>query len=130
MLDISRLKKATGFLNITDALRAKLKTKAVLPIPGRAATIIKSLFCHPAVTRSNSVNPLGTPVTPDSRLEAISIPFTAFETNPDMDSYFLLMLESVISKRFCSALSKRANTSEVSSNALRMVSLEIRINSR
>lgn len=33
------------------------KVKAVLPIPGRAATIIKSLFCQPDVSLSTPKNP-------------------------------------------------------------------------
>src|ERR1043166_4989368 len=39
-----------------------LRLKAVLPIPGRAATIIKSDGCRPAVLLSKSLNPVGTPV--------------------------------------------------------------------
>ena len=39
-------------------------TNAVLPIPGRAATMIMSERCHPAVIRSNSVNPELIPLIP------------------------------------------------------------------
>ncbi|MBS9768148.1 MAG: hypothetical protein KGV44_11520 [Flavobacteriaceae bacterium] len=46
--------------------RAIESTKAVFPIAGRAAKIIKSLFCQPAVILSNSVNPDGTPLNPSS----------------------------------------------------------------
>ena len=45
---------------------AILRANAVLPIPGRAATMIKSDFCHPDVTLSNFVNPDGTPLKPSS----------------------------------------------------------------
>ena len=41
-----------------------VKAKAVLPIPGRAAQIIKSDFCHPEVTLSKLVNPDGIPLKP------------------------------------------------------------------
>ena len=43
-----------------------LNAKAVLPIPGRAATITRSDFCHPEVTLSSLVNPDGTPLNPSS----------------------------------------------------------------
>ena len=36
---------------------------AVLPIEGLAARMIKSPFCKPRVNSSNSVKPVGTPVT-------------------------------------------------------------------
>ena len=45
-------------------LRAMLNTMAVLPIPGRAAMMIKSDRCHPLVTRSTPVKPDGTPDKP------------------------------------------------------------------
>ena len=37
---------------------------AVLPIPGLAAIIIKSLSCQPAVKLSILLNPEGTPLSP------------------------------------------------------------------
>ena len=52
------------------------KTKAVLPIPGLAAIIIKSEFCHPDVTLSIFSKPDGTPLTPSS-LPIFSILFIA-----------------------------------------------------
>ena len=78
--DISNEKKAIGLPYLTDAFLATESTKAVFPIPGRAAMMIRSDFCQPAVTRSSSVNPLGTPVTPSFWLAAISISFMAFDT--------------------------------------------------
>ena len=39
-------------------------TKAVLPIPGRAAIIIKSEGCQPDVTLSNFSKPVATPLSP------------------------------------------------------------------
>ena len=40
-----------------------LSTKAVFPIDGRAAMMTRSAFWNPAVSRSRSTNPVGTPVT-------------------------------------------------------------------
>ncbi len=55
--DISRENTATGRPNVIAAFLARDNTKAVLPIPGRAATMTKSLRCHPEVILSRSVNP-------------------------------------------------------------------------
>ena len=43
-------------------LRAIDSTKAVFPIEGRAAMMIRSEGCHPSVTRSMAMNPDGTPL--------------------------------------------------------------------
>src|SRR5690606_9560610 len=55
--DISKEKKATGIFEFTAIFLAIDKVKAVLPIPGRAATITKSLGCQPEVSLSNLSNP-------------------------------------------------------------------------
>ena len=49
--------------------------KAVFPIPGLAATIIRSDFCQPEVIASRDLKPLATPVTPNlvSFLDSISL---------------------------------------------------------
>ena len=73
VLLISRLNTATARLCSTAMLRAMLSTKAVLPMPGRAATMIMSLFCQPAVILSRRVNPVGTPLTPPVRFFAFSM---------------------------------------------------------
>ena len=39
-------------------------TKAVFPIPGRAAIMIKSEGCQPEVKASNLVNPVARPLIP------------------------------------------------------------------
>ena len=52
---ISRLKISTGFSCIIAAFSARFIAKVVLPIEGRAATMIKSDFCKPAVFLSKSV---------------------------------------------------------------------------
>ena len=46
--------------------------RAVLPIEGRAARMIKSPFCKPRVKSSNSVKPVGTPVTFSGDSEILS----------------------------------------------------------
>ena len=47
-------------------------------MPGRAAQIIKSEFCHPEVTLSRFVNPEGIPLNPSSLFLRISIFSRAF----------------------------------------------------
>ena len=64
-LDISSEKKATprrGSASVA-AYAAMLSASAVLPIEGRAAITTRSAGCRPAVMRSRSVKPVGTPVT-------------------------------------------------------------------
>lgn len=60
--------------------RAIDKVKAVLPIPGRAATIIKSEGCQPEVNLSSLLKPVGIPLKP-SLLEISSIFFLACITS-------------------------------------------------
>ena len=62
--DISREKNATGILFSTEIFLAIERVKAVLPIPGLAAIIIKSLSCHPDVSLSISWKPDGIPLSP------------------------------------------------------------------
>src|SRR5690606_31614865 len=52
-LDISREKNATPLLDSIAMFRAIDNTKAVFPIPGRAAIMIKSDGCQPEVKASN-----------------------------------------------------------------------------
>ena len=73
---ISREKNATGIFCPTAILRAIESVSAVLPIPGRAATIIKSLACHPEVNLSKRSKPDGIPESP-SLFEISSIFFLA-----------------------------------------------------
>src|SRR5690606_15558093 len=68
--DISKEKKATPILEFTAIFLAMDKVRAVLPIPGRAATITRSLGCHPEVNLSNLSKPDGIPLRPS--LPAIS----------------------------------------------------------
>ena len=59
---------------------AKLRTKAVLPIEGRAAIRIRSEGCKPAVCLSKSMKPVGIPVTTPRCFDACSIFAMAFIT--------------------------------------------------
>ena len=78
--DISSEKKATGMFCPTAILRAIERVRAVLPIPGRAAMIIRSLACQPEVSWSSLVKPEGTPLKPSVLLESSCIFFSAFST--------------------------------------------------
>ena len=60
---ISRLKTSTGLSSAIMAFSIKFMAKVVLPIDGRAATIIRSEGCIPLVILSRSVKPVVTPVT-------------------------------------------------------------------
>ncbi len=61
--DISIENTATDFLAWIAACSAMLSAKAVLPIDGRAATMIRSDGCRPEVRLSRSTKPVGTPVS-------------------------------------------------------------------
>ncbi len=71
--DISSEKKATPCSWSTAMLRAIESTKAVLPIEGRAAMMIRSDSCQPSVTRSTAMKPEGTPLKALVFFEASSI---------------------------------------------------------
>ncbi len=71
--DISSEKNATPASWSTAMLRAMVSTKAVLPIDGRAATMMRSESCQPSVTRSMAVKPDGTPLKALVFFEASSI---------------------------------------------------------
>ena len=62
--DISRENTATGIWWSTAALRAMFSARAVFPMDGRAARIMRSDFCHPMVMESRVTNPEGTPLSP------------------------------------------------------------------
>ena len=55
--------EADRLVRLVPTCWATLRTKAVFPIDGRAATMIRSAGCSPAVRLSMSSNPVGTPVT-------------------------------------------------------------------
>ena len=72
-LDISRLNIMTEALPLTAAFSASERAKAVLPMAGLAASIIRSDFCSPEVIVSRYLNPVVIPVRPPSICEALSI---------------------------------------------------------
>src|SRR5579864_6149723 len=61
--DISKLNIPTVFPPSMPQCDAMFRTRLVLPIEGRAATITRSAGWNPDVNSSRSTNPLGTPVT-------------------------------------------------------------------
>ena len=81
---ISSEKIAIARLYPTAALRAMESTKAVLPIPGRAASTIRSAFCQPPVRSSSFEKPLGTPLKVPFSLPAFTILSRASFTNEGM----------------------------------------------
>ena len=72
-LDISREKIATGIFASRAAYCAIFRAKAVFPMLGRPAMIIKSDFCNPEVISSIFSNPVGTPVTSSFLSYSLSI---------------------------------------------------------
>ena len=77
--DISKEKNASGILLLIAILLAIESDNAVLPIPGLAAIITRSLSCQPAVSLSILLNPDATPLKP-SLFETDSILFLAWIT--------------------------------------------------
>ena len=73
--DISRLKMTTVRPSCSAACCAMLSANAVLPMAGRAATMMRSLFWKPPVMRLRSMNPVSTPVSLPRRF--ISSPISA-----------------------------------------------------
>ena len=61
---ISNENNATGIPKSIAIFRAIDNTKAVFPIAGLAAIIIKSLGCQPEVILSNFSKPVATPLSP------------------------------------------------------------------
>ena len=70
--DISSEKKATGLLLLTATFSAMLATRALLPIAGRAATMIRLPGWKPPVIASMSRKPAGVPVISISPVESFS----------------------------------------------------------
>ena len=116
-------------LRFTAIFLAIDSVSAVFPIPGRAATIIKSLSCQPEVNLSTLSKPDGIPLRP-SLLEISSIFFFAWNTKSCAVSVDFLTFPWVTSYNFDSALSKRSKTSLVSSKESSIISLEILIKLR
>ncbi len=127
---ISRENMAVGILRLTAMFLAMERTKAVFPIAGRAAMMMRSEFCHPEVSLSSSRNPVSSPDSPDSRFAAASICSRAcFMTGSIwVTSFFTLRCE--ISKSRPSASWRRSSTSFASSNAFSSIWAEKLISSR
>ena len=122
--DISREKKATGRSLTTEIFLAIDNVKAVFPIPGLAAIIIKSLGCQPEVISSIFSNPEGTPLKP-SFLDISSILFLAWNTKFCDDIADFLMFPWVISYNLDSASSSNSKTSIESWYESKIISLDI-----
>ena len=105
LLDISKEKKATFFLERMATFWAIFKVNAVLPIDGRAATKIRSDFCKPLVRVSKSRNPVETPVKIPlcccSSLMRLTVSYTTSFMAEKEDS---LLVAPLISNTSCSAL--------------------------
>ena len=127
---ISSEKNATPFSKSTATFRASESTKAVLPIDGRAAMMIRSDGCHPSVSRSRCVNPDGTPLNPPSRLEASSIICSVLVRMSRDFCTSRLTCPSATLKISPSAKSIRSVTSVASSNDFFWISVVARISSR
>ena len=112
--DISREKTATAWLKSIAIFLAIEITKAVFPIPGRAAIIIKSDGCQPEVIASSFVKPVAKPLIP-SLLEISWIFDKACLTKSLAPSELFFKFPCVTSKSLASALSNKSNTSDVSS---------------
>ncbi len=71
--DISRLNMPTVMSVLVPTCCAMFSTRLVLPIDGRAATMMRSDGCRPEVISSRSVKPVGTPVTSSLRACSFSM---------------------------------------------------------
>ena len=127
--DISKEKNATGISLVTAISLAIERVNAVLPIPGRAAMIIKSLGCHPDVSLSSFRKPVLTPLNP-SRLDISSIRVLASITKFCADCEDLFMFPCVTSYSLDSASSSKSKTSVESLYAVSIISFDIRIRLR
>ena len=110
-LGISRLKNAMEALCFSAIFRAMVSTKAVFPIEGRAAMMMRSPFCQPWVISSRLSNPVGRPLSPCSSSLAFSMfSITRLRTN-SADSLSFFAPNSWSSNTRCSASSIRSSTS-------------------
>jgi len=119
---ISSENTATGVLKFIAMFFAIESTNAVFPMAGRAAIIIKSDFCQPAVILSMPVNPLLSPLKPFlfSIASLICLKASLMTGLICVKSFFRLFCE--ISNSCPSASCIRSSTSIVSSNALSWIS--------
>ena len=91
--------------------------KLVFPIAGRAATMMRSDFCSPEVSSSNSTNPVGMPVMSSFFSESSSIVLNVVLTIELTGSKPTRIASSAISKMDFSASSRTVCVSSGWSNA-------------
>ena len=89
------------------------RMKAVFPIAGLAAIMIRSEFCQPPVSLSRAVNPDGIPDNPSLSFSDLILSIASFTKELAVSNPFLIV-PFVISKKDCSALSSNSKTSVVS----------------
>ena len=110
-LDISRENTATGTRSSTATLRARFRAKAVFPILGRAARIMRSDFCRPEVSWSRRGYPVLSPESPPLEpWRSSSMSMLRLIRSPRL-AKFLLDLDSEMLKMAFSAKSMISTTS-------------------
>ena len=130
---ISMLNTMTGSSALTAAVSTRFIENEVFPIDGRPATMIRSPYCRPAVFRSRSSNPVGTPVIGLSRRDSSSMRSITLTSTSRMatDSCRAAPPRSAISKMRRSASSSRSSAARPSGrNAASAISVLVRISSR
>ena len=104
---------------VTPAVRAermaKLRAKAVLPIEGRAAMMIRSEGCSPAVSWSRRRYPVATPVVTFLLLYRAVSSSNTVRTRSLLLAKVLLLARSEMEKMDFSDSSRRTGTSLVES---------------
>ncbi len=113
--DISSENTMHGQPPDTAAFWASDIANEVLPMAGRAARMMSSVGCRPAVLASRSANPVGTPVMPPSDEKRSSSEPNTFLMRPLSGSGPLLSLRWVTAKILASASSRYSATSSPSS---------------
>ena len=104
--DISSENTRHGQPPLVAAFWASDSANDVLPIAGRAARMMSSVGCRPAVLPSRSAKPVGTPVMPSRCLNRSSSELNTFLTRPLIGSGPDLSLRCVTSKILASASSR------------------------
>ena len=94
---ISRLKITTVRSSWSAAYCAMFSAKAVLPMAGRAAMMMRSLFWKPFVMRFSSVKPVDTPVIVPLRSMSSLISLKASGTTCSMGRSVSALLRIVMS---------------------------------
>ena len=107
---ISRENNASGISCCTAMFLAMESRKAVLPIAGRAAMMMRSEFCQPPVSLSISLKPDGIPEIPSLSFSDLIVSMACFTREFAVSNPFF-MVPFVISKKLCSALSRSSKTS-------------------